>query len=102
MTLRSAGSALAGALLLAAISGEAEANAPARHDAPSCSSVRSDHEKWSEQLKKRVQAMRAAGRTARAAGKPDPNDQGGYVRLMNDIEQAEGRFRAGSKNCVEG
>jgi hypothetical protein len=86
-------------LPLAACSGEPESSAAVKAG-PGCSSVRSEHLKAREHIRRRVEEVRAAGEAARRTGRNDPALDGEFRSLMEEIERVEARFAARSKDCV--
>lgn len=87
------------ALPTAACSSEPKANGDVVTEL-GCSAVRREQFKAREQIERRVEQARAAVETARRTGKPEAALDREFQSLMEDIERAEGRFAARSKECV--
>lgn len=99
MTLAAAARILVLPPILAACSGQPEANATAESEL-ACSSVRSEHQEARQQLRRRVEQIRTADEAARKSGKPDMARDKEFQKLMAEIERAERRFEVRSKECV--
>jgi hypothetical protein len=87
------------ALPSAACSSERQPSATAEAEL-GCSAVRREQLKAREQIEARVERARAAVETARRTEKPQSALDREFRSLMEDIERAEGRFAARSKECV--